>query len=85
MEVIFLIIAIVMLCVGIIIGALLQDTDDPYIPMEEYSQPNEAVCIDDFEKAAEPLIKFLAENQSLYSTAIVTSTSAELLDGVVII
>ncbi|WP_162837201.1 hypothetical protein [Serratia marcescens] len=36
-----------------------------------------------FEEAAKPLIKWLAENVHPHHTVIVTSTSAELLEGVV--
>lgn len=36
----------------------------------------------EFEKAARPLIQYLAENHHPHVTAIVTSTRAELLEGV---
>lgn len=38
--------------------------------------------IDDFKKAALPLIKYLCENHHPHVTVIVTPTSAELLEGV---
>ncbi len=72
---------------GICVGAVLTSLPERgcFNSVEESYQPIETVCVEDFEKAAEPLIKFLAENNDLYTTAIVTSTSAELLDGVIII
>jgi ABC-type phosphate/phosphonate transport system substrate-binding protein len=36
----------------------------------------------DLRKAAEPLIKYLCENHNPHVTAIVTSTSVELLGGI---
>lgn len=72
---------------GVCVGAVLHSMPERncYNLVEETYQPMEIICVEDFEQAAEPLIKFLSENKDLYTTAIVTSTSAELLDGVVII
>ncbi len=36
---------------------------------------------DEFEAAARPLIKYLAENHHPHVTAIITSTSGELIEG----
>ena len=70
---------------GAVLYALGENHGLHLVEMEDSYQPIETVCIEDFEKATEPLIKFLSENRDLYTTAIVTSTSAELLDGVVVI
>lgn len=36
----------------------------------------------EFQKAAEPLIKYLAENYNPHTTCIVTNNSAEMLQGI---
>lgn len=41
--------------------------------------------IQSFEEAAKPLIKWLNDNANPHSTAIVTTTSAELLSGEIVI
>ena len=39
--------------------------------------------LDEFRKAAEPLIKYLCENYHPHVTAIVTGTSVELFEGLI--
>lgn len=41
--------------------------------------------IEAFENAVKPLIKYLAENHSPHTTLIVTSNSAELVEGVAVV
>lgn len=38
--------------------------------------------LEDLQKAAEPLIKYLAENHHPHTTAVVTNTGVEIVEGV---
>jgi hypothetical protein len=51
-------------------------TDQEKTEVEERKQK-----IKEFEEAARPLIKYLAENHNPHCTAIITDTNAELVEG----
>ena len=56
---------------------------DAFKNSKVYSTPmTEKDALNSFEDAARPLIKWLAENKQFMAKAIVTSTSCELLEGV---
>lgn len=82
--IILMIIGLLCLCGGICIGAVLSamGAAPHFIQMEDSYQPIDTICINDFDNSAKVLIKYLAENHHPHTTVIVTSTNAQLLEGV---
>ncbi len=86
MEPLIIIIGIFCLTAGFVCGAFVTsyfENSGPHLAeMENSYQPIETVCINDFDKSAKVLIKYIAENHHPHTTVIVTSTNAQLLEGV---
>lgn len=82
------VIIVLVFFIGVVTGAvltLISDGSAPHFPdMEDSYQPYEdaLVCCNDFDDCAKVLIKYLAENHHPHMTVIVTSTNAQLLEGV---